>query len=96
MKHPVPNERMKSALFGDVHATAQCFLQIDEQPPGEPRRCPGTGLNQQIDVAVLTGVTPRKGTEHTHTLNAVLGRDRKDDGAFVLAQLVEGQTSTPS
>jgi hypothetical protein len=46
MKDAVPNEWMKSALFSDVHPTAQCFFQTDKQSPGEPRRREWTGLDQ--------------------------------------------------
>ena len=89
MKHAVPDQWVKRALLSDVYLTAQFFFQVDQQPPGEPRRRTRTGIDQQIQVAVRACVTPRKGTEHTHTLNAVLGRDGENRGAFVLAQLIK-------
>ena len=46
MKHAVPNEWMKGALFSDIHSTAQLFFQIDKQSPREPRRRTWTGLDQ--------------------------------------------------
>ena len=84
MKYAVPDQWMKSTLFGDVHSAAELFLKIDKQSPWEPRRA-WTGLDQEIDVAVRTRVAPGKGTEHTHPPNAVPGGDGENRGALVLA-----------
>jgi len=85
MKHAVTDEWMKRALFSDVHSPAQFFFQIDQQPPREPRRRARTGLDQQVEITVLARVTSREGTEHTHTLNAVSGRDGQDRGTLLRA-----------
>ena len=46
MKDAVSDQWMKSALFSDVHSTAQFFFQIDKQSPGEPRRRTRASLDQ--------------------------------------------------
>ena len=46
VKHAVPNERMESTLFSDVHSTAEFLFQIDKQSAGEPRRRTRAGLDQ--------------------------------------------------
>ena len=66
MKHMVPDERIERTLFGDIHFSAQFFFQIYQQSSGELRQCARAGVNHQIEVAFLAGITPRKGTEHTH------------------------------
>ena len=57
MQHAVPYEWVKRTLFSDIYSTAQFLFQIDEESPREPRRRTGTSLNEEIDVAVLAGVT---------------------------------------
>src|ERR1035441_7474022 len=46
VKHAVPNERVESTFFSDIHSTAQFLFQIEKQPTREPRRRTRTGLNQ--------------------------------------------------
>ena len=79
---------MKGTHFSDVDFTAQLFFQIDKQSPRKPRRRARAGLYQQVQVAILAGVTPGKGTEHPHTLNAVPGSYGKNRVTF--AQLING------
>lgn len=82
MKHAVPNQWMEGTLFSQVHFTAQLLFQIDKQSPWEPRRRTRASVDQQIQVAILAGIAPRKGTEHTHTPNAMPGRDGEDRVTF--------------
>jgi hypothetical protein len=93
MKHAVSDQWMKGTLFSDIYSTAQFFFQIDKQSPREPRRRMWAGINQQIEVAILAGGAPRKGTEHPHPLNAVLGSNGENCGALILAQLIKGHAS---
>jgi len=79
---------MKGTHFSDVDFTAQFFFQIDEQSPRKPRRRARACLYQQVQVAILPSITPGKGTEHTHTLNAVPGRYGENRVTF--AQLIDG------
>ena len=85
MKDAVPNEWMKRTFFGDIDSTAQFLFQIDQQPPWEPRRRTRTGLYEEIDVAVLSGVTPGERAEHAKPsdaeaseLRAVLAQEREN------------------
>ena len=79
---------MKGTHFSDIDSTAQFFFQIDKQSPRKPRRRARACLYQQVQVAILAGVTPGKGTEHTHTRNAVPSRYGENRVAF--AQLING------
>ena len=81
LQYAIPYEWMKRILFSDIYSTAQFLFQIDQQP----------SLNEEIDIAVLAGGTPSERAEHMHTLNAVLGCDGEDRGAFVLAQVIKGR-----
>lgn len=85
MEDAVPNQWMQGTLFSDIHPATQCFFEIDKQSTGEPRRRAGTGLDQQIDIAILACVTPRKRAEHPHALDSVPGRDGENGGAFIRA-----------
>ena len=86
MQHAIPDQWMERTLFGDIHSSTQFFFQIDQQTSREPRWCPRAGVDQQIEVAVLARIAPRKGAEHTHALNTVFGRDGENRGTFIRAQ----------
>ena len=69
MKHTLPDKRMKGLLFGYVHSTAQFVFQIGKQASREPGRRLRTGLDQQVEIAILPRLTPvRKSRTPARTL----------------------------
>jgi hypothetical protein len=88
MKHAVSNQRMKRTLFSQVNSSTQLLFQIGQQSFWKPRRRTRASLDQQIEVTIQAGVTPRKGTEDTNALNTMLCRDGQNFAA--LAQLGNG------
>jgi hypothetical protein len=51
---------MKAGFLDDIHLPAQCFFKIGEQTAWKKRRSIRTRLNEQIQVAVLTGLARAK------------------------------------
>jgi hypothetical protein len=81
----VADQWIERTLLSDIHFSAQFLFQIGQQASRKPRRCTWAGVDQQIEVAVRARIAPRKGAEHTYTLDAVFGRDGENRGSLILA-----------
>jgi hypothetical protein len=80
---------MKGPLFGYIHSTAQFVFQIGKQASRKPRWRLRTGLDQQVEIAILPCLTPRERAEHAHTRDTMPRRDGMNRSPFIRAQLTQ-------
>jgi len=76
---------MKGALFGYIHFTAQFVFQIDQQASRKPRWRLRTGLDQQIEIAILPCLTSCERAEYAHPRDTMPRRDGKNCSPLIRA-----------
>ncbi|HXB67514.1 MAG TPA: hypothetical protein VNY05_04690 [Candidatus Acidoferrales bacterium] len=81
---------MKGLGFGYVHSTAQFVFQIDKQSARKPRWRLRTGLDQQVQIAILPRLTSRERAEDAYPSDTMPRGDVKNCSAFIRAEVTQG------
>src|SRR5437667_7922386 len=85
----IADKRMECALRGNVHPSSQLLFQIGQESSWKKGSPVWSRLYQQVQIAVVTGVAPRKRAEHPDAPHAVPGGDRQNRIAFPFTKFVE-------
>jgi hypothetical protein len=75
LQHAIPDQRVKGAFFDNIGWPPQFLFQIGKQSPREPWRRLRASVDQQIEVAIFSRLSPCERTEHAHTRDTMLRCD---------------------
>ena len=73
---------VKSGVFDHINFAAEGFLKIGDEAAREERRRSGTSLNQEVEIAVRTGLVAHERTKNLHARHAVVAGDGENSIPF--------------
>ena len=56
----VPDEAVQARFFDDIYRALQLLLQVGQKATGEERRALASSFNQEVKIAVFSGLSTRE------------------------------------